>query len=156
MSTLTSTSTEQRLSMSPFSRPLSTKPAGLPASAIMNHTSTSEGESLGQSSGRHPSPTEFPLMNGTQPSDQWQSVRDNNMSWGNGRGSNSGIRHGRQKSLSDAFKTIRTRRASVSANAHEIAEALKAPISVKLIVRIKSDQKLNESLIANSVCRFCV
>ncbi|KAI9831207.1 MAG: hypothetical protein M1819_005135 [Sarea resinae] len=43
-------------------------------------------------------------------------------------------RHGRQKSLSDALKTIRTRRGSVSANAQEIAEALKAPVSPRLIV----------------------
>ena len=52
----------------------------------------------------------------------------------NGRASNGGRPHGRQKSLSDAFRTIRTRRASVSANAQEIAEALKAPVSPKLIV----------------------
>ena len=40
----------------------------------------------------------------------------------------------RQKSLSEAFRTIRTRKASVSENAAEIAEALKAPLSVKLVV----------------------
>jgi solute carrier family 35 protein E1 len=43
--------------------------------------------------------------------------------------------HGRQKSLSDAFRTIRTRRGSVSQNVHEISDALKAPVSPKLIVR---------------------
>jgi solute carrier family 35 protein E1 len=48
---------------------------------------------------------------------------------------NTGGRHERQKSLSDAIKTIRTRRASVSANVHEISDALKAPLSPKLIVR---------------------
>lgn len=42
--------------------------------------------------------------------------------------------HGRQKSLSEAYKHIRTRKGSVSANAHEIAEALKAPVSWKLVV----------------------
>lgn len=47
----------------------------------------------------------------------------------NGRG------HGRQKSLSDAFRTIRTRNGSFSQNAHEIADALKAPVSPKLVVR---------------------
>jgi hypothetical protein len=41
---------------------------------------------------------------------------------------------GRQKSLSDALKTIRTRRGSVSQNAQEIADALKAPVSPRLIV----------------------
>ena len=43
-------------------------------------------------------------------------------------------KHDRQKSLSDAIRTIRTRKGSVSANAQEIAEALKAPVSVKLVV----------------------
>lgn len=42
--------------------------------------------------------------------------------------------HGRQKSLSEAYKTIRTRKASVSENMHEVAEALKAPVSWKLVV----------------------
>lgn len=40
----------------------------------------------------------------------------------------------RQKSLSDAFRTIRARNGSVSQNAHEIADALRAPLSPKLIV----------------------
>ncbi|KAI1813363.1 TPT-domain-containing protein [Poronia punctata] len=41
--------------------------------------------------------------------------------------------HGRQKSIGEAFRTIRERRGSVSQNAHEIADALKAPISPKLV-----------------------
>ena len=44
-------------------------------------------------------------------------------------------RHGRQKSLSEAIRTVRTRKGSVSQNAHEIAEALKAPVSARLVVR---------------------
>jgi solute carrier family 35, member E1 len=50
----------------------------------------------------------------------------------NGRG------HSRQKSLSDAFRTIRSRKGSVSQNAHEIADALKAPVSPMLVVRPNS------------------
>ncbi|GAW15845.1 hypothetical protein ANO14919_052670 [Xylariales sp. No.14919] len=42
--------------------------------------------------------------------------------------------HGRQKSIGEAFRTIRERRGSVSQNAHEIADALRAPVSAKLIV----------------------
>lgn len=42
--------------------------------------------------------------------------------------------HGRQKSISEAFRTIRDRRGSVGQNAHEIADALRAPVSAKLIV----------------------
>jgi solute carrier family 35 protein E1 len=46
-------------------------------------------------------------------------------------------RHGRQKSLSEAIRTIRTRSGSVTQNAHEIADALKAPVSPKLVVGSK-------------------
>jgi solute carrier family 35 protein E1 len=49
-------------------------------------------------------------------------------------GGGGGSKHERQKSLSDAFHNIRTRRSSMSTNAHELADALKAPISPKLIV----------------------
>ncbi|WEW56328.1 hypothetical protein PRK78_001771 [Emydomyces testavorans] len=38
-----------------------------------------------------------------------------------------------RKSISDAIGSFRTRNASVSVNAHELAEALKAPVSYKLI-----------------------
>lgn len=62
--------------------------------------------------------------------ERWQPRKDSTVHWANGV-----TDHGRQKSLSDAFKLIRTRRGSVSQNAQEIAEALKAPLSPKLIVR---------------------
>lgn len=42
--------------------------------------------------------------------------------------------HGRKKSINDAIKNIRTRNGSVSQNAHEIADALRAPVSPTLIV----------------------
>ena len=71
-------------------------------------------------------------QNGSLHSDRWTLRKEHSHNWGNGyaRG------HGRQKSLSDAIRTIRTRKGSVSANAQEIAEALKAPVSFKLIVRM--------------------
>lgn len=78
------------------------------------------------------------LANGHfQTQERWQPRKDGTVKdspWLNGKASGGGRPHGRQKSLSDAFRTIRTRRASVSANAQEIAEALKAPVSPKLIV----------------------
>lgn len=43
--------------------------------------------------------------------------------------------HGKQKSISEAIRNIRDRNGSVSQNAHEIADALRAPVSGKLIVR---------------------
>lgn len=38
--------------------------------------------------------------------------------------------------MTDAFRTIRTRKGSVNANINEISDALKAPVSPKLIVRL--------------------
>ncbi|KAI9718624.1 MAG: suppressor of loss of ypt1 [Chrysothrix sp. TS-e1954] len=66
--------------------------------------------------------------------DIWQSRRTNpNTSLPTG-GHGLGVRRTRQKSLSEALMTINNRRASISDNAHEIAEALKAPISWRLIL----------------------
>ena len=87
-----------------------------------------------RTSGRTPSPSKTSgiLHGGT-----WQPRKDGHLTWGDGANNISGSRgHGRQKSLGDAIRTIRGRRASVSENAHEIAEALKAPLSVKLVVSI--------------------
>ena len=42
--------------------------------------------------------------------------------------------HGRQKSITEAVRNIRARGGSVSQNAHEIAGALRAPVSPRLIV----------------------
>ncbi|KAI9800405.1 MAG: suppressor of loss of ypt1 [Piccolia ochrophora] len=64
--------------------------------------------------------------------ERWKPSREMMLRWeSNVHGP--GARHGRQKSLSDAIKTIRTRRGSVTENAQELAEALKAPVSPKLI-----------------------
>jgi solute carrier family 35 protein E1 len=43
--------------------------------------------------------------------------------------------HQPKRSVSDAFRNIRARRGSVTENAQELAEALKAPISYTLVVR---------------------
>ncbi|RKF60836.1 putative transporter C83.11 [Erysiphe neolycopersici] len=43
-------------------------------------------------------------------------------------------KHNRQKSLSDAFSTIRARSGSVASNVHDVADALKAPVSAKLVI----------------------
>lgn len=83
---------------------------------------------------RIPSPRTLPKPNGNLYNDRWQHKRDNHVAWGNGQVKGPPRSHSRQPSLSDAIRTIRTRKGSVSANAHEIAEALKAPVSIKLIV----------------------
>ena len=74
--------------------------------------------------------------NGILSSERWQTPwKDSYLAWGDGHLNVAGPRqHGRHRSISDALKNIRTRKASVSENAHEIAEALKAPISLKIIV----------------------
>ena len=74
--------------------------------------------------------------NGVLHSERWQAPwKENYLAWGDGHLNIAGPRqHGRHRSLSDAFRNIRTRKASVGENAHEIAEALKAPISLKILV----------------------
>ena len=99
---------------------------------------------------RGPSPQ--PLPNGLPPglhsSERWPlrkeaSANSWNSSWANGRagggshaggGGAGGGKHGRQKSLSEAIRTVRGRRASVAENAAEIADSLKAPVSFKLVM----------------------
>jgi solute carrier family 35 protein E1 len=87
---------------------------------------------------RGSSPHNYTRTNGALHSERWHSRKDNAALWGLGHGNGSNPRHGRQKSLSDAFKTIRAKKGSMTANAHEIAEALKAPVSWKLVVGISS------------------
>lgn len=73
--------------------------------------------------------------NGVLHSERWQTRKDNHLAWGDGHLNAAGPRqHGRQRSISDAFRNIRNRKASVSENAHEIAEALRAPISLRILV----------------------
>ncbi|KAF2397140.1 TPT-domain-containing protein [Trichodelitschia bisporula] len=72
--------------------------------------------------------------NGTIGSDRWRPRASSKSQWGGTPAYPSGARHGRQKSLSEAIRTIRTRSGSVSQNAHELADALKAPVSPKLVM----------------------
>ena len=87
-----------------------------------------------KSSGRTPSPNK---SNGILQTGGRQPQRDGHLAWGNGSINIAGPRqHGRQKSIGDAIRTIRGRKGSVSENAQELAEALKAPLSVKLVVSV--------------------
>lgn len=65
--------------------------------------------------------------------DMWQPRQPAHITWQRPNGLDAS-KHRPRKSISDAITTIRTRNASMSANAQELAEALKAPISYKLIV----------------------
>jgi hypothetical protein len=96
-----------------------------------DHVDSLDGQPIFQSS---PIAQSNGFFGGLATEPRWQARRDSALKgsgWANGHTGG----HGRQKSLSDAFRTIRTRRASVSANVHEISDALKAPVSPKLIVR---------------------
>ena len=64
----------------------------------------------------------------------WTSRKDYSYTRSNGQMNGTPTGRSRQKSLSEAIRTIHARRGSVSANAQEIAEALKAPVSFKLVV----------------------
>ncbi|KAF2770741.1 TPT-domain-containing protein [Teratosphaeria nubilosa] len=80
-----------------------------------------------------PLPTGLPL--GLHSSERWparNTARGIWTSWANGSASTG--RHGRQKSLSEAIQTVRTRKMSISENAHEIADSLRAPVSLKLVL----------------------
>ncbi|KAJ8610663.1 hypothetical protein MRB53_038442 [Persea americana] len=73
------------------------------------------------------------LSNGVRKLDQWQPRRQSNDIRRHaqplaGRG------RSRQKSLGEAIRGFKERRGSVSEGAHELAEALKAPVSPKLVV----------------------
>lgn len=93
---------------------------------------TPEEDYYGLSSSRSGSPSHGAHTNGNPiPTDRWQPRKE--ARFANGPINGASTRHGRQKSLSEAIRTIRTRKGSVSQNAHEIADALKAPVSPKLI-----------------------
>lgn len=95
---------------------------------------THEEEPFGLTS-RTPSPGRKQQHNDhTHGPDRWQPRKDQRARGHSSAAHGPTTRHGRQKSLSEAIRTIRTRKASVSQNAHELADALKAPVSPTLVV----------------------
>lgn len=93
---------------------------------------------------RAPSPAKsngYALPGAPVGGDRWQprkeSLQGRSVRWGApGQQVPTRYGHGRQKSLGDAIHNIRTRGGSVGQNAHEIADALKAPVSPRLIVSL--------------------
>ncbi|KAB8234623.1 triose-phosphate transporter family-domain-containing protein [Aspergillus alliaceus] len=67
------------------------------------------------------------------PSDRWEPRKITHFSPDYTNGTIRPSKHRPRKSISEAISTIRTRNASVSANAQELAQALRAPVSYKLI-----------------------
>ncbi len=110
----------------------------------LDHTAYSHTDSLvieeeneGSSSAeRVPSPNKR-IGSASIHNERWQPRKEHHQAWGHGSINVAGSRtsHGRQKSIGEAIRTIRTRKgSSLSANAHEIADSLKAPLSIKLVV----------------------
>jgi len=64
------------------------------------------------------------------PPDRWRARRDSRVRWA--PGSSSSFGHGRKSSISNALHRLRS--GSMSQNAHDLADALRAPFSWKLIV----------------------
>ena len=94
---------------------------------IREHETIYEDPKFNWSNGRRPSASPARRPNGLMHSEKWAPRKDF-------RGNGAPVGRTRQKSLSEAIRTINERRGSIGANAHEIAEALKAPISFKLVV----------------------
>jgi solute carrier family 35 protein E1 len=81
------------------------------------------------------SPVEITPTQAIADRSKWPARKSSQMVRENGR--IPGIHtHRPRRSLSDAIRNLRERRGSVSENAHELAEALKAPVSYRLVVRL--------------------
>ncbi|KAJ5478567.1 hypothetical protein N7530_004076 [Penicillium desertorum] len=66
------------------------------------------------------------------PNELWEPRKASFYSREYGNGSLRNPKHRPRKSISEAITTIRTRNGSMSANAHELAQALRAPVSYRL------------------------
>lgn len=78
------------------------------------------------------SPSEVSPRTSVVPEYRWPSRRGSQRSRDGRQATSRG--HRARRSLSDAIASFRNRRGSISDNAQELAEALKAPVSYKLIV----------------------
>jgi len=94
-------------------------------------------------------------VNGTMFGEKWLPTRTSRTGFARSGIFSLGARHGRQKSLTEAINTIRTRKASMSQNAHEIADALRAPVSPKLVVCVFLPRS-NSANCANCTFSSCV
>ena len=81
------------------------------------------------------SPVEITPTQGIPDRYKWPARKSSQMIRDNGRTPGLST-HRPRRSVSDAFRNLRTRRGSVSESAQELAEALKAPVSYRLIVRV--------------------
>ncbi|KAF7543774.1 hypothetical protein G7Z17_g10463 [Cylindrodendrum hubeiense] len=87
---------------------------------------------LSRSPSPHKPPPSFANVGPPRTTDRWLPVGRPDLNQSGWSPANRG--HSRQKSLGDAFRNIRARNGSVSQNAQEIADALRAPVSPKLVI----------------------
>ncbi|CAK7197742.1 hypothetical protein SEUCBS139899_000390 [Sporothrix eucalyptigena] len=94
----------------------------------------------GAGAGKLNSTATGPALQQAYANDQWKPRKNStSIRWNNGSVSQAHTNgyghhgHSRQKSLGEALRAIRTRSGSTSQNVHEIADALKAPVSPMLI-----------------------
>ncbi|KAI4161667.1 MAG: hypothetical protein LQ342_004675 [Letrouitia transgressa] len=110
---MTTANAERRWSSS-SNRTESSKFPDLEPSISREYLPTHEEEgSNPRTSGRDPSPNTFTRFNNNLQSDKWLARKDTHVAWGDGSLARTPPKHGRQKSLSDAIRTIRTRKGSI-------------------------------------------
>jgi hypothetical protein len=135
MSTTTVTGTGRRASMIQtkcWPPPTTTTSPQSISSPLLDKFPTFVDESHGVATESEASHLVSPARYGPN-NDPTQPRKAGRVSWDQVNGSG-GSKHRPRKSISEAITTIRTRNASMSANAQELAAALKAPVSYKLIV----------------------
>ncbi|OXV11210.1 hypothetical protein Egran_01026 [Elaphomyces granulatus] len=134
MSTTTVTGTGRRASMIQtkcWPPPTTTTSPQSISSPLLDKFPTFVDESHGVATESEASHLVSPARYGPN-NDPTQPRKAGRVSWDQVNGSG-GSKHRPRKSISEAITTIRTRNASMSANAQELAAALKAPVSYKLI-----------------------
>lgn len=131
MATTTVTGHGRRASMRQAELQAQAKPSSQPASSPIDEFPPYE-ESLDSAAGTgrpNPSPSVKYASN-----DLWEPRKSTFYSRDHSVSSIRNPKHRPRKSISEAITTIRARNGSMSANAHELAEALRAPVSYRLIV----------------------
>lgn len=130
MQSLSTTTTERRYSSTGPDQPLSPAIQSFPTFAD-DYPPISPTPELQQQHQQYPrSILANGRANGGPVAPKWQPRRSSKVSWG----ANVHGGHERQKSISDAIGKIRDRRGSITEQAVDVAEALKVPVSPRLVV----------------------
>ncbi|KAJ5929401.1 hypothetical protein N7454_007249 [Penicillium verhagenii] len=129
MATTTVTGHGRRSSMRQTELQAQAKPSPQPTSSPIDEFPPYE-ETLDSATTSRPNPS--PSVKYAS-NDMWEPRKSAFYSRDHPNGSIRNPKHRPRKSISEAITTIRARNGSMSANAHELAEALRAPVSYRLI-----------------------